>query len=310
MKDEDRRAAKNKEVKEAVRRRLRQVLSGLGGADDAVGEVTTVVSEVVQTVVGAVQIAMQKEEVQDVLASVNEAGAKVGDGAQDLKDKLGPKLAELKQELARKLASLKHELRPALAELREDLKEPAQTIRDAHLASSQNGKATLASSIKACVFDVFGTVVDWRNSVSREVAALAARHGRDDVDANAFAMQWRQLYGPSMQTVRESGKFLKLDVLHRMSLDTVLENFDWQLSEEDRVELNLAWHRLDGWPDTHEGLAQLRSQRIIATLSNGNISLMVDMARRSGWSWDAILGAEVAGHYKPDPEVRNHTAFR
>ena len=109
--------------------------------------------------------------------------------------------------------------------------------------------------------------------------------------------------GPSMQTVRESGDFVKLDVLHRMSLDTVLEELDWDLPEVERAELNLAWHRLDGWPDTQQRLAELRSQRTIATLSNGNISLMVDMARRSGWSWDAILGAEVARHYKPDPEV-------
>ena len=161
----------------------------------------------------------------------------------------------------------------------------------------------LAPTIKALVFDVFGTVVDWRGSVAREIAAVAARHGWGGTDANAFAMRWRALYGPSMQTHLESGDFVKLDGLHRMSLDTVLAEHGWDLPEQARADLNLAWHRLDGWADTREGLARLRKQRTVATLSNGNISLMVDNARRGGWAWDAILGAEVARHYKPDPEV-------
>ena len=124
-------------------------------------------------------------------------------------------------------------------------------------------------TLKACVFDVFGTVVDWRRSVAREAEAVAQRHGKS-IDANAFAVSWRSLYGPSMQENRESGNFVKLDALHRNSLDTVLEQLSWDLPADERDELNLAWHRLDPWPDSAEGLALLKREWIVATLSNGN----------------------------------------
>jgi 2-haloacid dehalogenase len=165
------------------------------------------------------------------------------------------------------------------------------------------------SSVKALVFDVFGTVVDWRSSVAREVEALAARKGRK-VDGAAFADAWRAQYAPSMNKVRTGElPWTRLDQLHRMSLDRLLpEHGLTGLSEAETAELNRAWHRLRPWPDSPGGLARLKRKFIIAPLSNGNIALMTNMARHAGLPWDCVLGAELARHYKPDPEVYRSAA--
>ena len=159
-------------------------------------------------------------------------------------------------------------------------------------------------SIKALVFDVFGTLVDWRTCVAREVQAALSPLGIE-LDWHAFADAWRDQYQPAMEEVR-SGRlpFSKLDALHRRNLDVVLDRFELrQVDEPTRVELNFAWHRLDAWPDVQPGLARLRGSYRLAPCSNGNISLMVDLARRNGLVWDAILGAEIARDYKPKPAV-------
>jgi len=158
--------------------------------------------------------------------------------------------------------------------------------------------------LKAVTFDVFGTVVDWRNSIAREMNLLADEKGFS-IDGAEFASAWRSLYQPAMSKVR-SGElpFEPLDALHRKNLDTALERYDiHQLSEPEKVHLNRAWHRLDPWSDVIEGLVRLKERYIIGTLSNGNISLIVNMAKHSGLPWDVVLGAEVTGHYKPCPEA-------
>jgi 2-haloacid dehalogenase len=170
-------------------------------------------------------------------------------------------------------------------------------------------RAPELASVKALVFDVFGTVVDWRTSVAHEVEALAKRKGRT-LDGAKFADAWRAGYGPSMNRVR-SGElpWTKLDRLHRMTLDKVLADFGFTgLSEAETDALNRAWHRLRPWPDAVGGLTRLKKRFIIAPLSNGNISLMTDMARHSGLPWDCVLGAELVRHYKPDPEVYQSAA--
>lgn len=159
--------------------------------------------------------------------------------------------------------------------------------------------------VTALVFDVFGTVVDWRSSVAREVDRLLNRSGDRRIDATAFADAWRALYAPSMQRVR-SGElpWTKLDRLHRMMLDAVLHDYGiTTLSEAEKQTLVRAWHRLDAWPDVVPGLRRLKTKFIVAPLSNGNVSLMVDLARYAGLEWDCVLGAELVRHYKPDPEV-------
>jgi 2-haloacid dehalogenase len=166
------------------------------------------------------------------------------------------------------------------------------------------GTMTIVADVKALVFDVFGTLVDWRGSIARETETLLAPQ-RISIDWTAFADAWRDQYQPAMEEVR-SGRlpFSKLDVLHRRNLDVVLRDFGLdRVDEATRVALNHAWHRLDGWPDVAPGLERLRRRFRLAPCSNGNISLMVDLARRNGWTWDAILGAEVARAYKPQPAV-------
>src|SRR5271156_2002132 len=160
------------------------------------------------------------------------------------------------------------------------------------------------STIKALTFDVFGTVVDWRASIAREIEALGRAKGFS-VDWLKFADAWRGLYQPAMQKVRTGElPWTRLDDLHRQSLDKLLVDFAIKgLSEAEIDDLNRAWHRLDPWPDGVTGLTRLKQKFILATLSNGNIRLMVDMAKRAGLPWDAILGAEVAHHYKPDVET-------
>jgi len=165
-------------------------------------------------------------------------------------------------------------------------------------------------SVKALVFDVFGTVVDWRTSVTQEVEALAKRKNLT-VDGAKFADAWRGGYGPSMNRVRTGEMpWTRLDGLHRMILDKILIDFGITgLSEAETDALNRAWHRLRPWPDSVAGLARLKKRFIIAPLSNGNISLMTDMAKHAGLAWDCILGAELVRHYKPDPEVYQSAAY-
>jgi 2-haloacid dehalogenase len=159
--------------------------------------------------------------------------------------------------------------------------------------------------IRACLFDVFGTVVDWRTSVSRDLAAFAQQRGITGVDWTDFAVEWRKLYQPSMEEVRSGRRaFTILDVLHRESLEKLVSRYGIKgLSAADLDHINRAWHRLDPWPDAVEGLTRLKSRFVIAPCSNGNIALMVNMAKRAGLPWDCILGAETARAYKPMPEA-------
>lgn len=158
--------------------------------------------------------------------------------------------------------------------------------------------------IKACIFDVFGTLVDWRTSIAREAEAILFPLDIS-LDWMAFADLWRNQYQPAMEEVRTGQiPFSKLDILHRRNLDSVLEEYGLDhVNESVRANLNLAWHRLDAWPDVVPGLNALKQRFLLAPCSNGNISLMVDLARRNGFPWDAILGAEVARAYKPMPVV-------
>jgi 2-haloacid dehalogenase len=158
--------------------------------------------------------------------------------------------------------------------------------------------------VDALVFDVFGTVVDWRGGVSREVARLLP-----GVDAPALADAWRARYAPSMDAVRRGERpWTGLDALHRESLDALLPRFGADPAEDVRAELVLAWHRLDPWPDAVAGLTRLRERYVLATLSNGPVRLLVDLARRGGLPWDAVLAAELFGHYKPDAAVYDGAA--
>jgi 2-haloacid dehalogenase len=163
--------------------------------------------------------------------------------------------------------------------------------------------------IRALVFDVFGTLVDWRGSIARQARELLGERGAG-TDWEAFADAWRAQYQPAMEEVRSGRRpFCKLDVLHRRNLDVVLANFGLGATDEaTRVQLNLAWHRLDAWPDVHEALARLRQRFLVAPCSNGNVSLMADLARHNGWHWDAVLGAEFARDYKPKAVVYQSAA--
>jgi 2-haloacid dehalogenase len=166
--------------------------------------------------------------------------------------------------------------------------------------------------VRALLFDVFGTVVDWRSGVAREAAPFLDRHAAGNADPAAFADAWRARYQPAMEEVRAGRRpFVRLDVLHRENLEGVLPEFGIDpaaVPAAELDELNLAWHRLDPWPDVVAGLVRLKTRYIIAPLSNGNIILMVDMAKRAGLPWDAILGAEVAQAYKTSPEAYLRTA--
>ncbi len=161
-----------------------------------------------------------------------------------------------------------------------------------------------ALAVKALVFDVFGTVVDWRGSIIAEGRRLGRAHGLN-VKWPAFADAWRAGYRPAMARVR-SGElpWTTIDALHRAILDELLQQFGIEgLSETEIEHLNRAWHRLKPWRDARGGLRQLKRQRLIATLSNGNVALLTNMAKSAGLPWDCILSAELFNHYKPDPEV-------
>jgi 2-haloacid dehalogenase len=152
-------------------------------------------------------------------------------------------------------------------------------------------------SPKALLFDVFGTCVDWRTSVAREAAALG-------LPGEPVADAWRARYQPQLETVRRGEReWVVLDVLHREALDEVLDTLGLELGEAERDELTRAWHRLDPWPDTVAGLTRLKRRFVIAPCSNGHIAQSVNLARHAGLPWDAILGAEIAHAYKPQPEV-------
>ena len=160
------------------------------------------------------------------------------------------------------------------------------------------------ADVRALTFDVFGTVVDWRSGIARDGAELGRAKGID-LNWRAFADDWRALYQPAMERVR-SGEiaWCKLDDLHRMNLDELLARHHIQnLTEQEIDHLNRAWHRLDPWPDAVASLTRLKQKYILVTLSNGNVSLLVNMAKRAALPWDAVLGAETAGAYKPQPQA-------
>ena len=166
--------------------------------------------------------------------------------------------------------------------------------------------------IKALAFDVFGTVVDWRSGIARDAAPVLARLGRTDIDPNRFADGWRKRYQPALEEVRSGRRpFVILDTLHREALEDLLRHHGIDLAAVDEAtltDLTHAWHRLDPWPDSVEGLTRLKTRYPVVTLSNGNIALMLEMARRAHLPWDAILGAEVSRFYKPLPESYLATA--
>ena len=158
--------------------------------------------------------------------------------------------------------------------------------------------------VKALLFDVFGTVVDWRTGIAIEVQMIAKKYNIE-LNADDFADAWRAEYQPAMEQIR-SGKrsFTILDILHLENLKKIAPRFNLNnLSNEDLNFLVTAWHRLPGWPDSSQGLNKLKKKFILATQSNGNIALMVNMAKYSNLNWDVILGAEVLGHYKPEPQA-------
>ncbi len=161
-----------------------------------------------------------------------------------------------------------------------------------------NNSDSQADAPQVLAFDVFGTVVDWHSGIAREVQAL-----RPSVDGGSFALAWRAGYQPTMQRVR-SGElgWTRLDELHRLILDGILKDFGLDdLSEAQKQHLNKAWHRLDPWSDVVAGLTRLKTRHTLCTLSNGNIGLLTNMAKRAGLPWDCVLSAEVFRAYKPDP---------
>ena len=161
-----------------------------------------------------------------------------------------------------------------------------------------------SQEVKALVFDVFGTVVDWHGSVAREVRGLAKAKGLR-LNAAKFAKAWRAGYRPAMDRVRSGeAPFRKIDDIHRTILDEVLAKSKvTALTEEEKAHLNLVWHRLKPWPDSVRGLKRLKSKFIIATLSNGNTGLLVNMAKFGGLPWDCIFSSDTFKHFKPDPEM-------
>ena len=180
---------------------------------------------------------------------------------------------------------------------------------DARAQGASGASRVPALSVKALVFDTFGTVVDWRSSVTQEVETLARRKGLS-IDGAKFADAWRAGYAPAMDRVRKGEvPWTRLDALHRLILDKILVDFGVKgLSESETDALNRAWHRLRPWPDAVSGLTRLKKTFTIAPLSNGNISLMTDLAKHAGLPWDCILGAELVRHYKPDREVYQSAA--
>ncbi|KAJ6483924.1 HAD-like domain-containing protein [Mycena sanguinolenta] len=164
------------------------------------------------------------------------------------------------------------------------------------------------ADVHALLFDVFGTVVDWHGSVTRELERLGKKHGIDG-DWNEFAKTWRRGYLENTRRIAHGGEgSLTVDVMHREILQNMLDTPQWKpfgdkLTSEARDELNLIWHKLDGWPDATPGLYALKKEVIIATLSNGNVRLLLDMAKHADLPWDTIFSAELFSSFKPDPKV-------
>ena len=160
----------------------------------------------------------------------------------------------------------------------------------------------MKNQIRAIMFDVFGTVVDWRSSIADEVRKIPEL---DSVDGESFADRWRGKYQPAMERIRNGTRpWAKLDILHRENLCELLNELGIDsLDEEKKTFLNQAWHRLQPWKDSVEGLHRLKKRYILATLSNGNVSLILNMAKHAGLPWDMVLGAEVVQHYKPQPQA-------
>ncbi len=168
--------------------------------------------------------------------------------------------------------------------------------------TQSTGASASLNDVRALVFDVFGTCVDWRSSVAREVTAVARAKGIE-IDGEAFAEAWRGNYQPSMEKVRSGVRpWTVLDVLHRETLYSLLPRFGLDmLDEPERDHLNRIWHRLDPWPDTVAGLTRLKRKFIIATLSNGNVALLVNLAKHAGLPWDTVFASETFRAYKPLP---------
>lgn len=161
------------------------------------------------------------------------------------------------------------------------------------------------AEVKVFAFDVFGTMVDWRTSIAREVAPLLG----DAIDPGAFADQWRVRYQPAMQACRSGARpYTRLDVLNRETLDDLLGTLGLNWDEATRADMAMAWRRLDPWPDAVAGLTRIKARFPVVTLSNGNVALVLEMARRADLPWDAILGAEATGLYKPLPGAYLGTA--
>lgn len=163
---------------------------------------------------------------------------------------------------------------------------------------------TAKAEVQALLFDVFGTVVDWRGSIIAELTRLGAEKGIK-ADWPAFTDDWRGLYQPAMEEVRSGRRaWTILDVLHRESLETLLGKYAITgLSDAEKDHINRVWHRLKPWPDVVEGLTRLKTRYIIGTLSNGNVGLLTRMAKNGGLPWDVVLGAETARAYKPLPQA-------
>ena len=171
-----------------------------------------------------------------------------------------------------------------------------------------SGEKYGSPGIKALVFDVFGTVVDWRTSIIRELEQFSSQHvsNGDQVDWSKFADDWRAGYGAACRELsRGQGNWRIVDEIHRTRLDALIREHavEGSYSDDDLAHLNRAWHRLDGWPDSPSGLTRLKSKFIIATLSNGNLGLLVNMAKHARLPWDAIFSADIVGAYKPNPKV-------
>ena len=180
----------------------------------------------------------------------------------------------------------------------------AAVLLDRRVEAAEQAGGGRRTDAKVLVFDTFGTVVDWRSSVIAEGERLGRAKGVK-IDWAAFADAWRGGYGPSMNRVRRGEvPWTKLDVLHRQTLDGLLEKFGLTtLTEDEKHQFNRAWHRLKPWPDAVAGLSRLKKGFVIAPLSNGNLSLLTNMAKHGGLPWDCILSTELVRHYKPDPET-------
>ncbi|KAI5117431.1 hypothetical protein M0805_007002 [Coniferiporia weirii] len=169
--------------------------------------------------------------------------------------------------------------------------------------------------VEALTFDVFGTVVDWHGSVVRAMKVRAAESNSQelknvtDEDWSDFAKEWRLGYRETTRHVSEGGEgSLNVDKMHRKLLEDMLSTERWShlkevWNDDDLADINLVWHRLDGWPDSSKGLSELKKRFIVSTLTNGNVRLMADMAKHANLPWDVILSAELLGSYKPNPIV-------